>query len=108
MFPKKPETSSWQTRAQTELKSQNERLELVLDLTNRVVSNLDLRDLLRTVSASVRRVMKCDAVGVALPEPENNHFRFHVLDFPPAIDRVLCRPHDGSSRLLLPTAPRGW
>ena len=32
-----------------------ERLELLLDLTNRVVSNLDLRDLLREISASIRR-----------------------------------------------------
>ncbi len=69
-------------QAQAELQSQNERLELVLDLTNRVVSNLELHDLLREVSANVRRVMKCDAAGVALPAPEGDHFRFYALDFP--------------------------
>jgi formate hydrogenlyase transcriptional activator len=69
-------------QAQAELKNQNERLELVLDLTNRVVSNLELHDLLREVSANVRRVMKCDAAGVALPAPEGDHFRFYALDFP--------------------------
>jgi formate hydrogenlyase transcriptional activator len=36
-----------------------ERLELLLDLTNRVVSNLNLRDVLREISAQVRRVMHC-------------------------------------------------
>jgi formate hydrogenlyase transcriptional activator len=68
--------------AQAELERKNERLELVLDLTNRVVSNLELRDLLREVSANVRRVMKCDAAGVALPDPEGTHFHFYALDFP--------------------------
>lgn len=68
--------------AQAELARKNDRLQLVLDLTNRIVSNLELRDLLREVLASVRRVMKCDAAGVALPEPEGSHFRFYALDFP--------------------------
>ena len=68
--------------AQAELARKNDRLELVLDLTNRVVSNLELRDLLREVAAHVRRVMQCDAAGVALPERENGHFQFYALDFP--------------------------
>jgi formate hydrogenlyase transcriptional activator len=69
-------------RVQAELESKNDRLELVLDLTNRVVSNLELRELLHEVSASVRRMMKCDAAGVALPSPQRTHFRFFALDFP--------------------------
>jgi formate hydrogenlyase transcriptional activator len=68
--------------AQVELERKNGRLELVLDLTNRVVSSLELRDLLREVAASVRRVMNCDVAGVALPDPEASHFRFYALDFP--------------------------
>ena len=68
--------------AQAELENKNERLELVLDLTNRVVSNLEVKALLREVSASVRRVMKCDAAGIALPEPEGDSFRVYALDFP--------------------------
>lgn len=64
------------------LESKNERLELVLDLTNRVVSNLELRELLREVAGSVRRVMKCDAAAVALPEPDGDVFRVYALDFP--------------------------
>ena len=68
--------------AQAELERKNERLELVLELTNRVVSNLELRDLLREVAADVRRVMKCAAAGVALPDPDGSHFTFYALDFP--------------------------
>src|ERR1700740_52040 len=67
-------------RAQAGLQSGNERLKLLLDLTNHVVSNLDLRDLLRAISASVRRVMKCDAVAVMLPE--GDQLRVYAQDFP--------------------------
>lgn len=59
-----------------------ERLELLLDLTNRVVSNLNLRELLREISASIRRVMQCEGVGVALPDPEDGRLRIYALDFP--------------------------
>jgi len=69
-------------RAQADLQSNNERLKLLLDLTNHIVSNLDLRDLLRAISASVRRVMKCDAVGVMLPNSEGTHLRVSAQDFP--------------------------
>ncbi len=59
-----------------------ERLELLLDLTNRVVSNLGLRDLLREISANIRRVMQCDGVGIDLPSPDNGKLRLYALDFP--------------------------
>src|SRR5665811_598592 len=38
---------------QAELRSKNERLKLLLDLNNAVVSNLDLRDLLRAIASSL-------------------------------------------------------
>ena len=59
-----------------------ERLELLLDLTNRVVSNLNLRDVLREISANIRRVMQCDGVGIDLPSPEDKKLRLYALDFP--------------------------
>jgi formate hydrogenlyase transcriptional activator len=59
-----------------------QRLKLLLDLTNRVVSKLDLRELLREVSASIRRVMQCDGVGVTLLDPESNELRLNAFDFP--------------------------
>src|SRR6516164_2037773 len=62
--------------------SQNaqERLELLLDLTNRVVSNLNLRDVLREISAEVRRVMRSDGVGIDLPNPEDGKLRIYAPD----------------------------
>jgi formate hydrogenlyase transcriptional activator len=65
-----------------ESRQSQERLKLLLDLTNQVVSNLDLRDLLREISATIRRVMQCDGVGVALPDPESGRLRVYALDFP--------------------------
>jgi formate hydrogenlyase transcriptional activator len=60
-----------------------EQLKLLLDLTNSVVSTLDLRELLRSVSGNLRRVMGCDLAGVGLPDAENNkHLRLYALDFP--------------------------
>src|SRR5258708_574350 len=59
-----------------------QRLKLLLDLTNRVVSKLDLRELLREISASIRRVMQCDGVGVTLLDPESNQLRLYAFDFP--------------------------
>src|SRR5258708_21309126 len=59
-----------------------QRLKRLLDLTNRVVSKLDLRELLREISASVRRVMECDGAGVTLPDPETGQLRLYAFDFP--------------------------
>ena len=61
---------------------EKDRLELLLDLTNTLVANLELRDLLRALSASVRRVMRCDAVGVFLPEAAGHQLRLYALDYP--------------------------
>src|SRR5260370_18410287 len=62
--------------------SESERLKLLLDLTNALVSNLECRDLLRTVSASIRQVMHCDTVGVWLPDGEEVYLRQLAMDFP--------------------------
>jgi len=59
-----------------------ERLQLLLDLSNRVMANLELPELLKEISASIRQVMQCDGVGVILPGAEENDFRLYALDFP--------------------------
>ena len=69
-------------RATEELQSKNERLQLLLDVTNQVVSNLELRDLLRAISQDVRRVMQCDYAGLSLPDAENKQLRLYAVDFP--------------------------
>ncbi len=60
-----------------------EQLKLLLDLTNSVVSTLDLRELLRNIAANLRRVMQCDFAGVGLPDPEDStQLRLYAVDFP--------------------------
>src|SRR5271156_2625533 len=64
------------------LQSQNERLQLLLNLTNRITSNLQLRELLRAVAANIREVMQCDAVAVSLVDSASGTSKLYVLDFP--------------------------
>ncbi len=65
-----------------ERKQAEDRLQLLFDVTNQVVSNLQLRDLLRSISGNIRRVMQCDCASLALPYEENKQLRLYVLDFP--------------------------
>jgi formate hydrogenlyase transcriptional activator len=72
-------------RAQAELELQNTRQKLLLELTNRVASSLDLRELLRTISASVRQTMDCDMAGVSLLDSASNQFRIYAIDSPDSL-----------------------
>jgi formate hydrogenlyase transcriptional activator len=65
-----------------------QRLRVLLDLTNRVVSKLELRDLLQEISESIRQIMDCDAVGFSLADPENGELRRYAADFPNRKDMV--------------------
>ena len=65
-----------------ERKQAEDRLQLLLEVTNQVVSNLQLRDLLRAISGNIRRVMQCDCASLALPNAENKELQLNVLDFP--------------------------
>ncbi len=68
--------------AQACLRTQNDRLQLLLSLTNRITSNLHPRELLRTIAANIREVMDCDAVGVSILDPASETTRLTALDFP--------------------------
>lgn len=59
-----------------------DQLKLILDLNNQVVSNLEFNDLLRAASASVRKVMNCDAAAIMLADSGGTHLRVHALDYP--------------------------
>jgi formate hydrogenlyase transcriptional activator len=67
---------------QVELEHEKDRLKLLLDLTNTLVSNLQPRDLLRAISASIRQDMHCDSVGVWLPDSARLQMRQLAQDFP--------------------------
>jgi formate hydrogenlyase transcriptional activator len=61
---------------------QNDQLQLLLDLTNRITSNLKLREVLRAVAANIREVIRADAVDIALPDAASGKFRVFAMDFP--------------------------
>ncbi len=64
------------------LQRQNERLQLLLNLTSRITSNLDLREVLRAISANFREVMRCDGAGVWLPGEGAGTFKLYAFDAP--------------------------
>jgi|HubBroStandDraft_2_1064218.scaffolds.fasta_scaffold06127_4 PAS domain S-box-containing protein len=71
-------------RAEQVLAVQNTRLQLLLQLTKRVTSNLELREVLRSISANVRNVMNADAAGVAFFDEVSDKSRIYAVDFPDA------------------------
>ena len=88
--------------AQTALQHKNQRLKLLLELNNTLVSNLQLRDLLGALSASIRPVMHCDGVGIVLPDAERKQLRFAAFDFPKMSAEVhegKLIPADGDSQI---------
>src|SRR5713226_5111500 len=91
------------TRASNSMQANEERekdrLKLLLDMTNALVSNLEFRELLRAISSSIRRVMQCDSVGVWLPDSKQGQLRAHALEFPESkgfAKEDLLQPFEGS------------
>ncbi len=68
--------------AEQAIVTQNSRLQLLLKLTQDITSNLEFRELLRAISASIREVMDCDAVQIWLADSASGKFRLYALDFP--------------------------
>ena len=68
--------------AHSELESENARLQLLLNLTNRITSNLEFQDLLRAISANIREVMHCEAVAIYLADSASGSFTVHAVDYP--------------------------
>jgi formate hydrogenlyase transcriptional activator len=61
---------------------QNQRLKLLLNLTSRITSNLNIRDLLRAIAANIRELMHGDLVAVLLLDSALGKSRLFALDFP--------------------------
>jgi formate hydrogenlyase transcriptional activator len=67
---------------QQELARERDRLRLLLEVNNALVSTLDLHQLLSAISACLRRVMNHDYASLALFEPAAHQVRLQALDFP--------------------------
>ena len=92
--------------SQAELQRQNSRLELLLNLTNRITSNLELRELLRAIAANIREVTRCDLAGISLPDPASGQYRLYAIDFPQGkgfLREDLLTPQAGAGKRVLET-----
>jgi formate hydrogenlyase transcriptional activator len=65
-----------------ECRHQKEWLELLLNLTTKITSSLDLREVLRAIAANIREVIHADAVVVSLPDAASGKSRVIAVDFP--------------------------
>jgi formate hydrogenlyase transcriptional activator len=95
---------------QPDIQLQNERLRLLLDLTNRITSNLDLREVAHAISANIRELMLGDLVAIGLPDEESGKLEIYALDFPESRGIVregtlfsLTRPETTAFETLEPT-----
>lgn len=83
-----------------QLARDRDRLQLLLDLNNRVVSNLELRELFSAISSGIRRVLQCDYAGLSLPDPDKEKMmKVYALDFPEGkglLHEELTIPFEGS------------
>ena len=69
-------------KAERALTIQNSRLQLLLKLTNQITTNLELREVLRTISACIRELMDSDVVHISVRENASGEFRIYAVDFP--------------------------
>jgi formate hydrogenlyase transcriptional activator len=67
---------------QRQLARERDRLRTLLELTNAVVSHLDLRELFAAISRSLRQLFQCEYASLSLYEPEAGRMRIQALDFP--------------------------
>jgi GAF domain-containing protein/DNA-binding CsgD family transcriptional regulator len=74
--------------AQAELQREKDRLQTLLELTNRLVSASDLNELLRSICVSVRPVINCDLVSLMLPGTKDRRLRILVHDFPESSGQI--------------------
>jgi formate hydrogenlyase transcriptional activator len=62
------------------LRHEQDRVDLLLQLSTTIASTLEFPELLRVVSISVRGAMRCHGVGVILPEPATKQLRLYAID----------------------------
>jgi len=69
---------------QRQLATERDRLRLLLEINNHVVSKLEMDDLFRSASNSIRSYFGNDLTGYWLLEKNSKHLQSVVLDFPDA------------------------
>lgn len=86
-------------QAEEETRQRLERERLMLQINNAVVTQLDLRELVRGISSCLSEALGINAVGLSLYEPESACFRVHYYDLPdtiPPMEAGVTIPAEGS------------
>jgi formate hydrogenlyase transcriptional activator len=65
-----------------QLARERDRLRVLLELNNAVVTNLETGQLFQAISSCLRNSFGMEYASLALYDPEINAFRLHALDFP--------------------------
>lgn len=72
-------------KQQVALESERDHLGLLLDVTNAVVTELDIRDLFRAVAPALKHCCMADAAALTLYDAEAHVLRKHACDLPPRL-----------------------
>ena len=67
---------------QRQVVKERDRLRLLLEINNHIVSKLDINELFRSASASIRTYFRNDFTGFWLIDRQSNQLQCVVLDFP--------------------------
>jgi len=68
--------------AQQQLSRERDRLQVLLEVNNLLVTNRDLQQLFRGIASALARVIRHDYTSLALVDPATGLLRIHALDFP--------------------------
>jgi formate hydrogenlyase transcriptional activator len=91
-------------KQQSALETERDRLGLLLDVTNAVVTELDPRALFRAVAPALKRCCGADAASLLLFDSEAGVLRKHVCDLPGQAAAMADTPVE----LSLDGSPSGW
>jgi formate hydrogenlyase transcriptional activator len=91
---------------QVELRGEKDRLALLLELTNNVVSNLETHDLLKSVTTTVRQVTRSDFAALGVPDSDPAQLGVYAVDLPTGPSGTVSGP--GIPSLGTLAADRVW
>jgi formate hydrogenlyase transcriptional activator len=97
---------------QRQLAHERDRLRLLLEINNQVVTQLGINELFRSASASIRKYFANDFTGFWLVEKPSNRLECAVLDFPGGTGFLADIPArevtDPEVEMMLTRAPQIW
>jgi formate hydrogenlyase transcriptional activator len=99
-------------RYRQQVQEERDRLELLLDINNQIVTKKDLNELFQSASATIRKYFGNDCAGFWLRDGESHQFECAVLDFPsrinPQEENPVLKPGGSDLERMGDRIPRIW